>query len=78
MQGGRSLLALVVLSTFSLAAQAVEGNADAARDKMLSRIPLRRAARPEEMAGPATFLCSDAASYVTGHVLVADGGERAR
>jgi NAD(P)-dependent dehydrogenase (short-subunit alcohol dehydrogenase family) len=51
---------------------------DAARDKMLSRIPLRRAARPEEMAGPATFLCSDAASYVTGHVLVADGGERAR
>ncbi|MCB1911570.1 MAG: cytochrome c [Zoogloeaceae bacterium] len=34
MQGGRSLLALVVLSTFSLAAQAVEGNADAARDKI--------------------------------------------
>jgi NAD(P)-dependent dehydrogenase (short-subunit alcohol dehydrogenase family) len=51
---------------------------DAARDKMLSRIPLRRAARPEEMAGPACFLCSDDASYVTGHVLVADGGERAR
>ncbi len=51
---------------------------DAARDKMLSRIPLRRAARPEEMAGPACFLCSDEASYVTGHVLVADGGERAR
>jgi NAD(P)-dependent dehydrogenase (short-subunit alcohol dehydrogenase family) len=51
---------------------------DTARDKMLSRIPLRRAARPEEMAGPACFLCSDDASYVTGHVLVADGGERAR
>ena len=34
MQGGRSLLALVVLSTFSLAAQAVEGNTDAARDKI--------------------------------------------
>ncbi len=48
------------------------------RDKLLSRVPLRRAARPEEMAGPALFLCSDAASYVTGHVLVADGGERAR
>ncbi len=48
------------------------------RDKLLSRVPLRRAARPDEMAGPALFLCSEAASYVTGHVLVADGGERAR
>lgn len=48
------------------------------RQKLLSRVPLRRAARPEEMAGPALFLCSEAASYVTGHVLVADGGERAR
>ena len=46
--------------------------------KLLSRVPMRRDARPEEMAGPALFLCSDAASYVTGHVLVADGGERAR
>ncbi|RLB47950.1 MAG: gluconate 5-dehydrogenase, partial [Deltaproteobacteria bacterium] len=33
---------------------------------------------PEEMAGPGLFLCSDAASYVTGQILTADGGERAR
>ena len=33
MQGGHSLLALVVLSTFSLSAQALEGNADAALNK---------------------------------------------
>jgi len=51
---------------------------DRARQKLVERSPLRRAATPAEMAGPAVFLCSPAASYVNGHVLVADGGERAR
>ena len=35
---------------------------------------LRRAAHPDEMVGPALFLVSDAASFVTGQVLIADGG----
>jgi gluconate 5-dehydrogenase len=38
------------------------------------RAPMGRWCEPSEIAGPAVFLASDAASYVTGHVLVVDGG----
>jgi gluconate 5-dehydrogenase len=44
------------------------------KEKVESRTPMGRWGRPEELGGPALFLCSDAASYVTGAILTVDGG----
>ena len=38
------------------------------------RLPLRRLGEVDDIAGAALFLCSDAASWITGHTLVIDGG----
>lgn len=43
-----------------------------------ARIPLGRLCNPEEIAEAVVWLCSDAASFVTGHVMVLDGGQQAK
>jgi NAD(P)-dependent dehydrogenase (short-subunit alcohol dehydrogenase family) len=44
------------------------------RERLLQRIPLGRVAEPQDVAGPVQFLCSDAASFVSGQILYVDGG----
>jgi len=42
--------------------------------EFLTRTPMKRFGNVEELAGAGVFLCSDAASFITGEVLVVDGG----
>lgn len=44
--------------------------------KVMSHTPLGRAGKPEDIAGPAVFLASDMSAYVTGSIVMADGGFR--
>jgi glucose 1-dehydrogenase len=47
---------------------------DEAKARIMSRTPLKRLGRPAEIADACAYLLSDAASYVTGEILVVDGG----
>jgi 3-oxoacyl-[acyl-carrier protein] reductase len=48
--------------------------ADEARAAMLAATPLGRLGEPEDVAGAVRFLCSDEAAFITGEVVLVDGG----
>ena len=51
------------------------GGTEEGRKGAISQEPIGRAGTPEEIANTVIWLCSDASSFVTGHALVADGGQ---
>jgi NAD(P)-dependent dehydrogenase (short-subunit alcohol dehydrogenase family) len=57
-----------------MAEKMIEGGQKEALDAMLQTVPARRYGKPEEMANAVVWLCSDSASFIVGHTLVADGG----
>ena len=59
-----------------LAQRAVLGSPEA-EARIMSRTPLRRLGEPAEVAAVCAFLASDAASYMTGEIVVVDGGRLA-
>jgi NAD(P)-dependent dehydrogenase (short-subunit alcohol dehydrogenase family) len=52
----------------------VRANGPEAQDVMANIMLMKRMAHPDEMVGPALLLTSDAGSFITGQVLLADGG----
>jgi NAD(P)-dependent dehydrogenase (short-subunit alcohol dehydrogenase family) len=52
----------------------VRNNTPETVESMTKASFMRRAADPDEMVGPALLLCSDAGSFITGQVVIADGG----
>jgi 3-oxoacyl-[acyl-carrier protein] reductase len=69
----RGILANCVAPGF-IETDMTSGLPDEARASLLEDIALGRMGRPEEVAGAVLFLASDLAGYITGQVLVVDGG----
>ena len=60
------------IETEMVKARIMEGKLD--KDRLVKRIPLGRMGTPEDIAKVAVFLASDHASYITGQVIIVDGG----
>jgi 3-oxoacyl-[acyl-carrier protein] reductase len=71
--GSRNVRANVVAPGY-VKTQLTEVLPEEATGAMLGNTPLGRLGEPEDVAGAVRFLCSDAASFITGEVLLVDGG----
>jgi NAD(P)-dependent dehydrogenase (short-subunit alcohol dehydrogenase family) len=71
--GGRSITANVIAPGF-IDTDMTADLTDARRSEILANVPLKRYGSPEEIAGAALFLASEAGGYVSGAVLPVDGG----
>jgi 3-oxoacyl-[acyl-carrier protein] reductase len=71
--GSRNVRANVVAPGY-VKTQLTEVLPEAATAAMLQNTPLARLGEPEDVAGAVRFLCSDEASFITGEVLLVDGG----
>jgi 3-oxoacyl-[acyl-carrier protein] reductase len=71
--GSRGVRANVVAPGY-VTTQLTDVLPDAAKDAMLAATPLGRLGDPEDVARAVRFLCSDEASFITGEVLLVDGG----
>ena len=71
--GSRGVRANVVAPGY-IKTQLTDVIPEEARAKMLDLTPLARLGDPEDVAGAVRFLCSDEASFITGEVLLVDGG----
>ncbi len=71
--GGRGVRANVVAPGY-ITTDMTAGLPDDVRDQLLSHTPLGRFGTPEDVAAVVTFLCTDAAAFITGTVIPVDGG----
>jgi NAD(P)-dependent dehydrogenase (short-subunit alcohol dehydrogenase family) len=55
--------------------QRFSGGTAEGRERVIAQEPVGRMGKPEEIAAAVLWLCSDAASFVTGHAMVVDGGQ---
>ncbi len=71
--GSRGITVNAVAPGF-VATDMTAGLPEPARKQLIERVALDRLGTPEDVAQAVAFLCSPAGSYITGHVLVVDGG----